>query len=153
MGYQVSFDYAAWLALYPEFDVNSAQPVSEAQANLYFTLAGALHANDGGGPVTSAALQSAYMNMVTAHVAKLNAQLAGGAPNPGLVGRISDASEGSVSVRSEYSSQVSQSQAFWVQTSYGAMYWAATAQYRTFRYSPLPTVVVPGPYPFAGGRW
>ena len=51
-----------------------------------------------------------------------------GAPAPAIVGRISSASEGSVSVSSEYKDSGSPSEAFFTQTKYGAMFWQATAQ-------------------------
>jgi hypothetical protein len=70
-----------------------------------------------------------------AHIAKLNAPI-GGDPPSGLVGRISNASEGSVSVGVAYPEVAG---AEWFnQTRYGAMFWQATKQYRMAQYFPGP---------------
>jgi hypothetical protein len=137
MGIQVNFDYQTWIALYPEF-----ASVSAAQAQGFFNLATVYHRNDGGGPVNNAALQTTLLNLVTAHIAALSVQ-AQGDPSPGSpkdvnapVGRISAASEGSVSVSFDYGTSASERRAFFAQTRYGAMYWAATQQYRTACYLP-----------------
>jgi hypothetical protein len=132
MGVVVSFDYNAWLALFPKF----ANVVSAPQAQQYFTLATTIHRNDGGGPVKDPVQQLSLLNMLTAHIAKLFAPpTPGGQPND-LVGRINSASEGSVSVQAAYSNNVSEQQAWFIQTKCGAMYWTATAPYRTARYIP-----------------
>jgi hypothetical protein len=49
----------------------------------------------------------------------------------GIVGRINNASEGDVSLTSEWSAPPSASQAYFIQTKYGADYWTYTAPYRT----------------------
>lgn len=134
MGVIVAFNYAAWLASYPEFtSPGGSIPVTEAQANNYFALATSMHANDGSGPVTTAGLQSAYLNALTAHFAALLAAPNGGTPSS-LVGRISSATEGSVSVTTELSVPPSMSLAFFSQTKYGFIYWQMTAGYRTMQY-------------------
>lgn len=131
MGIQITFDYAAWAQQFPQF----SSTVDEAQANIYFTIATTLHRNDGGGPVSTAATQTQLLNYVVAHLAFLysgtNTQ-----PAAQTVGRISSASEGSVSVQTDYGNNVSQSMAFWIQSQFGATYWAMTAAYRTMRYIP-----------------
>ena len=91
----------------------------------------------------------AYANtpaMLAAHIAQLNAPQingqpgtgAGNAPAPNIVGRIANASEGSVSVSTQLDLPPGSSQWF-AQTKYGLAYWQATAAYRTMRY-------IPGPY-------
>ncbi len=129
MGVVVAFNYAAWAALFPEFSLT----VDEAQADVYFEIATGFVRNDGGGPVTSAQTQTDLLNFVTAHLAFLysgtNTQ-----PAAQLVGRISNAAEGSVNVATDYGNNVSQSMAFWLQSKYGALFWARTAVYRTARY-------------------
>lgn len=136
MGVVVTFNYAVWVARYPEFAT-----VSQPLAQSYFDEASIYHANDGTGPVKTAAQQSTYLNMLTAHIAALNATVAGVAPSP-LVGRITNASEGSVSVASDY--PVTINNAWFAQTKYGAAYWQATAGYRTMRYRA--GVVTNGPF-------
>jgi hypothetical protein len=74
-------------------------------------------------------------------------------PPLGIVGRINNASEGDVSVASEWQAPPNANQAYFVQTKYGADYWAMTARYRTALFIPAP----PGAYnPLAGygiGPW
>jgi hypothetical protein len=128
MGVIVAFNYANWIALYPEF---AAIPQATVEQQ-YFPLATAYHRNDGGGPVRTAALQSVYLNMMTAHIAARYGTIGGQAPST-LVGRISNASEGSVSVGTDFPLEAP-SQAWFAQTKYGADYWQATKAYRTMRY-------------------
>lgn len=129
MGVAVTFDYNTWRTRYPEF-----ANVSEPLATLYFNEAALYHKNDGSGPVQESNTQLMLMNMVTAHVAKLNAPRRDGAEAPDIVGRITDASEGSVSASADYGDTIGQQQAFFLQTKYGAAYWAATRAYRMARY-------------------
>lgn len=132
MGVVVQFDFAAFSALFPELAY-----IGQAQATQYFNLAQLYIRNDGGGPVCNAVQQAYLLNLVTAHLAFLLAapNTPSGTPST-LVGRISNAHEGSVSVTAEYASATSLSAAFWTQSKYGAMYWAATTQFRTARYVP-----------------
>lgn len=137
MGAVATFDYPTWAARYPEFSA-----VSSALAQAYFGEATLYLANDGTGPVQDAGQQLALLNMLTAHIAALNAGTNGQPASP-LVGRIAHASEGSVSVSTEMPAMPG-SAAWFMQTKYGLSYWQATAQYRTMRY-------VPGRQPFAQG--
>ncbi len=139
MGVAVQFNYPAWIARYPEFAA-----VQPATAALYFAEASLYHRNDGTGPVTDASQQLALLNMATAHVAKL-AQAAS-KEGGGIVGRITDATQGSVSVSADYGTTISQQQAFWISTPYGASYWAATAAYRTAHYRAPPRRAFNGPF-------
>lgn len=131
MGVSVTFDYGNWVATYPEFS-----QVTKEQAANFFTIATTVHANDGSGPVQTADLQTSFLNMLVSHIAAQYATPKGTpAPSNTLVGRLSDVSEGSVSASAEYATEpVSATQAWFTQTKYGALYWAATAQYRTMRY-------------------
>jgi hypothetical protein len=74
-------------------------------------------------------------------------------PPLGIVGRISQAAEGDVSVSSEWEAPPNANQAYFTQTKYGAQYWTMTAKYRTALFVPAP----PGAYnPIAGfgvGPW
>lgn len=128
MGVIVAFDYVKWIARYPEF-ASVTQPVAQG----YFDEASIYHANDGGGPIRTEAIQLALLNMVTAHLAKMNAVI-NGEPASDLVGRVSNATEGSVSVQADMGNVPAGSQAWWLQTKYGAGYWAATAAWRTANY-------------------
>lgn len=132
MGVVVQFNYAAWSARYPEFS-----SVSQPTADGYFAEASVYHRNDGGGPVNDANVQLTLLNMLTAHIAARYATISG-QPATSLVGRINNASEGSVSVQAEYATTVPGTMAWFLQTKYGADYWNATTAYRTARYSPGP---------------
>lgn len=138
-GAVATWDYALFQAQYPAF----ATAPPEATLQAYFDMAGEIWLrNDGTGPVRSATLQATLLNMLTAHLAQLfNGPDGTGAT--GIVGRISSASEGSVSVSTEFTG--SENSAWFLQTPYGAAFWQATAAFRTFaRY-------IPGPARFGNG--
>ena len=149
MGVIYAFNYAAWLAVYPEFSSpGGSTPVTSDQANAYFGIATSLQVNDGSGPVSSAVQQAAMLNALTAHIAALFSTPAGSpSPSP-LVGRISSATEGSVSVTAEWAAQVSDNEAFYLQTKYGALYWQMRKAFLTMRYVPKR---IGGPVPGYGG--
>ena len=134
-GAVVTFNYNAWSQRYPEF------AITEALAQLYFNEATLYMDNTGCGPVQDLPTLTTLLNMVTAHIAWINAPQVNGQPNnapgsiPGspLVGRIGNATQGSVSVQIEMPDQPG-SAAWWQSTKYGAAFWQATAQYRMFRY-------------------
>lgn len=132
MGVRVAFDYPAWIARYPEFKL-----VDEVTANAYFAEASIYHDNSGAGPVNDATVQLALLNMMTAHIAMRYAIINGVAPSP-FVGRVSNATEGSVSIASEGFQGVPGTQQWLLQTKYGSDYWYATTVYRTMRYIPGP---------------
>jgi hypothetical protein len=71
----------------------------------------------------------------------------------GIVGRINNASEGDVSVTSEWQAPPNANQAYFVQTKYGADYWTMTARYRLGLFVAAP----PGSYNplgnFGVGPW
>lgn len=124
------FDYTLWLARYPEF----AATVPPALAAAYFEEAGGFFDNTERSPVADLAKRLRLLNMVTAHIAYLNAGTAGSPASP-LVGRITNASEGSVSVAVDMG-PVTAANAYWMQSKYGAAYWQATQSLRSFRYMP-----------------
>lgn len=68
--------------------------------------------------------------LLVAHIATLQMRLESGNE---AVGRIAGASEGSVSVSLDYG-QSAASEKWYLQTQYGARYWALTRQYRSFLY-------------------
>lgn len=165
MGVQVAFDYATWAALFPEFNPGApglapagATPVTSAQAAQYFLIACMVHRNDGGGPVAEAAQQSNLLNLLTAHMAALMATPAGAASASPLVGRISQAAEGSINVTTEMPANMPMASAFFTQTKYGFMYWTASAPFRSMRYmpnnqSPVNAGLWPGSWPgYLGGN-
>lgn len=149
MGSQVTFDYGKWSARYPE--LAGPQGVSDIQAQAFFDEATIYWRNDGTGPATSDALQLTLLNMLTAHIAKLNATINGQAPS-GLVGRVKSATEGSVSVDTD-SGMLPGSAEWYAQTTYGFDFWQATRGFRTARYRSFRRVI-PSGGPFGGpGPW
>lgn len=151
-GVIVEFDYAGWTARYPEF-----AGVQEATAQMYFNEAGLYCGNSAeasGPPISDPAIKTMLMNMVTAHIAYLNGYttLPDGTvvPKSELVGRITNASEGSVSVATE--NQYPPGTVQWYQqTKYGSAFWAATASFRTMRYRRANPAVLLGQA--RGGLW
>lgn len=132
------FDPTAWRAAFPEF-----ANASDAAAKGYFATA-CLYLNNTDNsrvpcdPVTFNPRQQ-LLYLLTAHVAELMKPSAAGdgtLSNP-LVGRISNASEGSVSVATEFAADKDAS--WFIQTTYGALYWQAVAQYRNAIYRPGPS--------------
>ena len=126
----VSFSYSDWALRYPEL----ALYVIQAQAQLYFNEASLYCDNTPRSPVQCVTTRELLLNMLTAHIAQLNAYINGQAPS-NIVGRVNDATEGSVTIRTqnEYPPGTAQ---WYQQTRYGASYWAATPQYRRFKYFP-----------------
>lgn len=126
----VQFDYNGWSARYPELAASVPQPLAQQyffESQLYLD-------NTPCSPVCNLIQRAVLLNMMTAHIAALNAPLNGEASSP-LVGRISGASEGSVSVQTDYG--VPGSAAWFSQTKYGAAFWQATVAYRTMHYVPV----------------
>lgn len=137
MGVQVTFNYQNWAATFPQF----SPALNETQVTgLILPIAEVYCRNDGGGPVSKAETQTVLLNLMVAHCAQLmfgpNGTGITGTGGTQLVGRISDATEGSVSVSADFPS--TPNNAWFLQTEFGAMFWAATAAYRTMRYIPGP---------------
>lgn len=133
MGFVTTFDYAAWTGQYPTF-----AKVSQAAAAGFFALSTIYWRNDGSSPARTQVLQDQLLYMLTAHIAWLQSPRdAGGTPDstgtqlaPSIVGRISSASEGSVSVSTENSYAPGSAQWF-QQTQWGSLYWQATLPFRS----------------------
>lgn len=126
------FDYVVWAARYPEL----AASVDATLAGAYFTEAGLYLDNTDASVVQDVPTRLLLLNMLVAHIAILN-----GAARGGLVGRVSTATEGSVTVNAELATPGTA--AWFAQTQPGASFWQATTAYRTMRYAP-------GPRPFLG---
>jgi hypothetical protein len=127
----VSFNPTAFKTRYPEFTT-----VADGTLGACFDEATLYLSNTDASPVQDIARRTIYLSMLTAHIAFIGGTLnPGGIPNP--VGRVSTAGEGSVSANLEYSTPGSQ--AWFVQTQYGAAFWQATSSLRGFRYIVQPT--------------
>lgn len=126
----MTFDPAAFVQAFPAFAT-----VPQAALTANFALACLQLNNSCGSVVCDAPTRAQLLNLLVAHItALLNG--ANGQPPQGVVGRIAQASEGSVSVSAEWAASVSSSEAYYIQTPWGAAYWQATLPYRTARYVP-----------------
>jgi hypothetical protein len=172
----VTFSFATFISYFPEFAA-----LSPALVAAYFTRATAtIIANDASNPAYDAnnvnwpppGGNPAFPYLIylaTAHVAWLNCtkDVAGNPtsdpsaaqPASPLVGRVSQASEGSVSVSTEYPLDGSSSaqEKYLSQSKYGIELWTALAPYRTAQYAAQPTFVFGGrfrtPITRTGGRY
>ncbi len=129
MGVVVVFDPVAFKAMFPQF----ASLTSTQLTTMILPLAEQYCRNDGGGPVSTAATQTNLLNLAVAHIAALFYGVNGQSPSA-LVGRITSASEGSVSVSTDF--PMTANSAWFMQTPFGAAFWQAMAPYRTMRYIP-----------------
>ena len=126
----VVFAYLTWSTRYPEL----AQYVTPEQAQLFFNEATLYCDNTASSPITDSSVngqREMLLYMLTSHIIALNANLA--APASTLVGRISSANQGSVSVSTENNYPAGSVQWF-QQTKYGASFWGATRRFRSFVY-------------------
>jgi uncharacterized protein DUF4054 len=138
----VTFDYAIWASVYPELSAS----VSEPQAQTYWNIANLYVDNSGCGfiPATlsnGTPILAPILGMVTSHLCALLAPI-NGVPASPLVGRIANATEGSVSVATEMEAPMAAS--WWNQTKYGAMAWQAMAPFRTALYIAAPQIPLAG---------
>lgn len=127
----VVFNPDAFLAAYPGF-----QTVPRGVLSRNFSIAGGYLNNTASSPVrdfTSGGQRETLLFLLVAHITQLTDGINGEAPS-GLVGRISSASEGSVSVSVEFPSNPNA--AWYTQTQWGALYWTLTSSYRTARFIP-----------------
>jgi hypothetical protein len=143
----VVFDYPTWIAMFPELS-----GITEPAATGYFSFATVFIRNDGTYPVKDQTLLQNLLYLTTAHIARLLSNRTNGVPTTGgietappIVGRINNASEGSVSVATEMPNQPP-SAAWWNQTTYGAMVWRMLAPFRTMRYVPAPRRIYNPPF-------
>lgn len=135
----IPFDYDVWIGTFPQFAVNPGQT---AVVNFILPFAQTYawrEIQSGVGCVAmDGAIQANLLNLMVAHITQLLYGPNGTTPS-GLVGRISQATEGSVSLSTEW--PVTQANAWYLQTPFGAMYWQMLQPYF------LGGVYVPGPNP------
>lgn len=133
----VTINTTDWRAAYPEFT-----GLTDAQITAAFNNATLVVSNSCKSLVRDANKRETLLYLLTAHCAFLRFGSNDGAgkvvPAPGVVGRVNNAHEGSVSVSVDYP-KVTNAQAWFVQTQWGALFWQSTAKYRTMVYIPPPT--------------
>lgn len=124
----MAFSFNEWAARFPELATQGTpQQITQlaSEAGLAYNLE---WVND---PDQKATLS----NLAVAHLVKLRLGDNSSAAQ-GMVGRITAASEGSVSVSLDAGPIGSSTMAWWMQTPYGAQFWLLTASHRQFRYVP-----------------
>ena len=134
----VTFVPADFKSTYPMFAT-----VSDAACQGMFDLAALWLDNSEGSRVRDVERRKPLLYLLTAHLVAINYGV-NGQPPTGLVGRISDATEGSVSVGTDYGTQPANA-AWYNQTGWGAAFWAASSIYRRFRYYPSQSLPAPDP--------
>lgn len=133
----VVFDFSTWSLRYPELTTAPVAPfvgVTQPTAQEYWNEAGLYLNNTACSPVADASpggRRAMLLGMATAHIAFLAGRGAA------VVGRLSNATEGSVSGQFEMGPPAGSS-AWFMQSAYGSAFWAATASLRTARYVPGP---------------
>lgn len=128
----VTFDPAVFKTAFPMFAT-----VADAALTMNFAVSQLFLNNSCRSVVFDATVRETLLNYLVAHITALFYGV-NGLPPSGLVGRIDSATEGSDSVSAEFPENPNG--AWFVQTPWGALYWAATAPYRTARYVPPPAV-------------
>lgn len=145
----VVFSVKLFRELYPLFEAAS-DPLLEA----LFTQACMYLDNTDASLVEDLAEREQLLMLLVAHLCALRGYGTDGASErSGLVGRITSASEGSVSVSVDSSG--SNDESWWyLQTPWGADYWQLTSPYRSMIYHPGSSPSrYPGHYYRAGRRW
>jgi hypothetical protein len=125
----VVFDATEFLASYPAF---SLVPTAALQVN--FGLACLQLQNTCCSVVQDAPTRQGLLYLLTAHITALLNGVNGEMPQ-GVVGRVSGATEGAVSVQTDFVTK-DEAAAFYAQTQWGALYWKSTAQFRAAKYYP-----------------
>lgn len=128
----VVFDIDEFRELYPKI------AATDAQLDMFFTIAEGFLDNTECSVVKNPSERKTMLYLLVAHMASLNQQTESG---NAVVGRVSSASEGTVSISLDYGVMDNTSR-WYLQTPYGAMYFQMTKKYRSFLYrlgkSPMP---------------
>ncbi|WP_446471155.1 DUF4054 domain-containing protein [Xenorhabdus stockiae] len=120
----VSLDIPKWRKIYPNIQA------TDEQLEMYFVEAAMLLNNTKSSCVKNLKEREMLLYLLMAHMATLQNTLDAG---NNAVGRVSSATEGSVSVSLDYGT-TSDAEKWYIQTPYGAKYWQLTARYRSFLY-------------------
>lgn len=126
----VVLDIPKFRAMFPEFS-----NVTDAQLSLLFDFATDYLSNTEYSLITDVNKRERLLYLLMAHLSYMRYGDAKANGGSGLVGRLSSASEGSVSVSSELGA-MSGSSAWYTQSAYGFDFWKATKVYRMAAYYP-----------------
>jgi len=129
----VSLDTEYFSRRYPTINVSDEELLQD-----YFDEACLMVNNTDKSIVVDIGERKILLHLLMAHFATLNGfnNPAGTPSTSGLVGRVSSATEGSVTVSMDYGASIGEQQAYFLQTPFGADFWAKTKKYRSFRYVP-----------------
>lgn len=145
----VQFDSALFLGRYPEF---AALNTSNPQALLACFAEAALYLdNSANSRVQQVEQRQPLLYMLTAHIAALYFPV-NTATASTAVGRVSSATEGSVTVQLDMG-QVTFNAAWFLQTKYGASFWQASARWRQMQVVPGRSYNPPNVAPPLGAGW
>lgn len=140
----VVFDYPGFVAQFPMLANSVTQPVAQSLFDMITT--GGIVDNTPTSIIRDIVQRATLLNMAVAHVAVLSGYV--NASQGQTVGRVSAATQGSVSVTLDYQQKGGATQAWWNQTPYGAMYYMATLTFRTAFWNPAPVArfgaMIPG---------
>lgn len=128
------FNSVLFKARYPEFAAisNDVLAAMFAEAGLYLN-------NTDCSIVQDVTRRGVLLNMLTAHIAFIGGLLnADSQPRP--VGRVSAATEGSVSATFDFTPATPGSGPWFAMSQYGSAFWQATSDLRSARYIPCPTI-------------
>lgn len=128
----VVFDPVEFRELYPKI------AASDAQLEDYFAMAETFLDNTPCSIITDLKARKRMLYLLVAHIATLTGMAEAG---NNIVGRISSATEGSVSVSLDFGT-MGNNERWYLQTPWGAMYWQLTKKYRSIAYrlgrAPMP---------------
>lgn len=128
----VVFDATEFKELYPAFAT-----VSDEALELNFMAAEMLVKNTCCSRVVDARKRERLLNLLVAHITQLLNGI-NGQPPAGIVGVVTSATEGSVSVDTTIG-VIPFTAVYFAQTQFGLLFWQLTAPFRTFVYVPAPT--------------
>lgn len=128
----VVFDPSEFRLLYPSISA------TDEQLEMYFAMAETFLDNTECSIVKDLDARKTMLYLLVAHIALLSQQAESGNP---VVGRISNATEGTVSVGLDYGT-MGNNERWYLQTPWGAMYWQMSKKYRSMVYrlgiAPMP---------------
>lgn len=128
----VTFDYAHWAAHFSEL----ADFTSADRAAAYFDMAQYLYLNNSAASIVRDLKSRAWLlDLLVAHLAWLSRPEAAGGAGPGSVGLVTEARQGSISVRYDGGGQPP-SATWFMQSQFGATYWQAISAWRSMRFIP-----------------
>lgn len=129
----VALDVDYFARRYPTINVSDADLLQD-----YFDESCMFVNNTDSSIVSDVGERKILLHLLMAHIAALNGfdSPDGSDVSSGLVGRVTSATEGSVTVSTDYGASISEQQAYFLQTPFGADFWAKTKKYRSFMYIP-----------------